>query len=262
MSDNTLSILADLGLAAARERESAQAAQPARVEPRRVLAVGEVEVHDGLTVWDRDSAEAVVGPDGPITRVRRERVVDEFDPHDYAATQPAAIRVLHRHDRDRPVGRVIHLEWRAGEPARILACFEVDAAEAEFWAGRDAYISPGTQRVDGRLRLDHLGLVDSTARIAAAPVKWAATTFAERSLWTPQSTPGYRVLVRAAAAHRKRAKDAGIRIMGHPGDEQLEERYVRPKKHPEHLLLPEYMRNNGEGGLHYSGGIGQILKVQ
>jgi hypothetical protein len=242
--DAPLSARAAIGMEAARNREPLPAAQPRRVEPRRVLATAEIESFDGASIW----------------RVGREDVHERFDPHDYEVTQPAEIPVLHRHDRDHRVGRVLHLEWGAGSPARILAAFEVDEAEAEFWAERAAFISPGTKRdARGRLVLDHIALCESTARIAAAPVKWAGSDFSGRSRWTRQTVPGFDLLTRAYDASRKR-NGAGIPIVGHPGvAEELEEhRAGRVTPGP---LMPEYMRHNGENGLYYSGGVGRILRV-
>lgn len=262
MNDDTLSTLAGLGMAAARQRESMPDVQPPRAEPPQVLAVAEIEVYDGASVWDATAAETVDTPAGPATRVLHKHVIDAFDPHEYDPVQPAEIRVRHRHDRAHTVGRVVHLEWGKGEPARILAVFAVDQAEVEFWAGQDVYVSPGTKRNDrGQLVLDHIGLTSSTARIAAAPVKWAGTTFEQRSRWTRQTVPGYELLMRAADAHRKRAKGAGIEIVGHPGfDEQQDEQAARSRVPGP--LMPEYMRNNGEGGLFYSGGGGRILRIE
>lgn len=259
--DVPLSARADLGLAAARERVPLQTTEPRRVEPRRVLATAEIECHDGASLWHRAASETVGMPAGSVTRVRSEQVLDQFDPHDYEAVQPREIPVLHRHDRNRRVGHVLHLEWGAGDPARILAVFEVDEAEADSWAGRDAFISPGTTRnARGRLVLDHIALCESTARIAASPVKWAGGDFSGRSRWTRQTTPGFDLLTRARAALRKRATGAGIPIVGHPGfDEGLEEQRARREPGP---LTPEYMRHNGEGGLFYTGGVGKILRVR
>jgi hypothetical protein len=258
--DVPLSARAAIGMEAARNREPLPVTQPRRGEPRRVLATAEIESHDGATQWHRDTATTVGTPAGPITRVHREQVLDAFDPHDYEPLQPADIRVLHRHDRARRVGRVLHLEWGQGEPSRILAVFEVDEAEAESWAGRDVFVSPGTTRNDrGRLVLDHLGLVPETARIAATPVKWAGSDFASRSRWTRQTTPGYDVLTRAHDALRKRAKGVGIPIVGHPGhDAQLEEQRTTRDPGP---LTPEYMRRNGQDGLFFSGGTGWVIRV-
>jgi hypothetical protein len=260
MNDNTLGTLADIGMAAAREREPLQVAQPRHVETRRVLATAEIECHDGASEGHRDTSTTVGTPTGPITRVQRELVLSQFDPHDYEVEQPRDIPVFHRHDRGRRVGSVLHLEWGQGDPARILAVFEVDAAEADSYTGRDVFISPGTLRNErGRLVLDHLGLVPATARIAAAPVKWAGSDFAGRSRWTRQTTPGFDVLTRAHHGIRKRAKGTGIPIVGHPGfDDQLEEHHASRDPGP---LAPDYWRKNGDGGLFYTGGIGKVLRV-
>jgi hypothetical protein len=243
--DTPLSARADLGMAAARERQPLPAA-PRPVGPRTVLATAELECYDGASIWRRGG----------------EDVHERFDPLDYDAVQPADIPVLHRHDRDRRVGHVLHLEWGQGSPARILAAFHVDAAEAEIWEGQDVFISPGTKRnANGRLVLDHLGLVPETARIAATPVRWAGSTFERRRTWTAQTTPGFHVLTRAYDASRKRAKGAGIPIVGHPGpvDEQIEEQ--RARRGDPGPLAAHYWRKNGEDGLFYSGGIGKILRV-
>jgi hypothetical protein len=256
--DDRLSGLAAIGMAAARQREPVPAAHQA--PPTLLLAVGELECYDGASLWHRDTAETVGTPTGPITRVRREDVHDWFDPHDYEPLQPSKIPVRHRHDRASRVGRVVHLEWGQGSPARILAVLEVDEAEADLWAGRDVFISPGTKRNErGRLVLDHVGLVQSTARIGAAAVRWTGTTFDRRHVWTRQTVPGFDLLTRAADARHKRPQDAdaGIPIVGHPGfDERLEEqRHAGPP-------ASDYMSRNGEGGLFYSGGGGRILDVQ
>ena len=260
--DDTLNVLADLGLTAAREREPLQTAQPRHVEPRRVLATAEVECHDGATLWHRDSSETVGTPAGEVTRVRSEQVLDRFDPEDYEPVQPEHIPVLHRHDRERRVGRVEYLQW-IEPPAKIVAVFSVDEAEADFWAERDVFISPGTKRnARGRLVLDHVGLVGETARIAASAVQWSDTTFARRCTWTRQTTVGFDLLRRAHDACRKRARAGGIPIVGHPGrDAELEEERARPTKYSQRLLLPDYMRSNGDDGVFYSGGVGKILRV-
>jgi hypothetical protein len=250
MDNNTLAALASIGMAAARDREPLQDDPPAPEPPR--LAVAEIECHDGATIWRTAMTETASTPVGPLVRVELGQVLDRFDPRDYATTQPADIPAYHHHDRSRRVGRVVFLAWGQGEPARIRAVLEIDAAEAEFWEGRTAYVSPGTKRnAAGRLELDHVGLVEATARIAASPVTWPGTTFGQCHLWTRQTVPGYDLLVRAHAARRQ---GTGIPIVGHPGhDEQLEE--LRDAG------SPAYMRNNGEGGLFYSGGVGRILNV-
>ena len=206
-------------------------------------------------------SETVTTPTGSMTRVQTGLVLDAFDPREYEATQPTDIPVLHRHNRAHRVGRVLHLEWGQGEPARILAVLEIDEEEAEHWRDRAAFISPGTRRNGhARLVLDHVGLVESTARIAASPVRWCGTTFEKRSRWTRQTVPGFDVLVRAHAALRGRAKGDGLPIVGHPGfDEQLDEqRSARTAVDP---LMPEYMKRNGENGVFYHGG-GYVLRVQ
>jgi hypothetical protein len=236
--------------------------QARRQEPRTTLAVAEVECHDGGTLWTRTTLESVAAPTGPLVRVQREVLLDQFDPRDYEAEQPADIPVLDRHDRAIRVGRVLHLEWGQGEPARIHGVLEVDEDAAEQWAGREVFLSPGTKRnASGRLVLDHVALVESTARIGAAAVRWTNTTFAARSRWTRQSVPGYDLLMRAADARRKRARGECIKIEGHPGtgDQLEEERSARTNANP---LLPEYMRKNGDAGLFYSGGIGRIVDVR
>jgi hypothetical protein len=242
--DTPLSARAAIGMEAARDREPLPVTEPRRVQPRRVLATAEIESIDGASIWRRG----------------REDVHERFDPHDYEPIQPRDIPVLHRHDRDRRVGSVLHLEWGTGDPARILAAFEVDEAEAEFWEGRDAFISPGTTRNErGQLRLDHIALCEATARIAATPVRWAGSDFAGRSRWTPQTTPGFNVLTRAHDAFRKRAKGAAIPIVGMPVvDDHLEEHRASRDPGP---LAANYWRKNGENGLFFSGGIGKILRV-
>jgi hypothetical protein len=247
MSDN-LRILADIGMRAALSREPLPA--PHAVPDPPVLGVAEIECVDGLTIWHRDSAQTVGTPAGLVTRVRREQIVDRFDPLDYAPTQPSEIRVLHRHDRNRRVGFVRYLEWGQGEPARIRAVFEVDATEADAWAGRDAFISPATAR-DGRgqLVLDHIALCESTARIAAAPVRWSRTTFEGRARWTRQ-TPDYDLLMRADAARRKRTDGEGIVIVGHPGIDERRglSRSADPVHDPNELLI--------------AGAVGSVLRVE
>jgi hypothetical protein len=262
-NDNTLRTLADLGMAAARQRERSQDEQPQQVEQPQVLMVAEIESHDGLSAWTHDTVETVTGPTGPIVRARSGQTWGRYPPGDYLPVQPATIRVLHHHDRDREVGVVEYLEWAEG-PTRIYAVCAVDAAVAEEWeAGGDAFVSPGTlrDRSTEKITLDHLGLCRSTARIGAPPVKWAHTTLERAHSWTPQTTPGYRWLLRAADARRKRAQGAGLPIVGHPGlqEQPGELRHAASRGQDP----PPYMRHNGEDGLFYSGGQGsKILRVR
>jgi hypothetical protein len=257
--DNTLNVLADVGMAA-RRQEPVQV-QARRQEPRTTLAVAEVECHDGGTLWTRTTAETVTAPTGPLVRVQRETLLDAFDPRDYEAEQPADIAVLDRHDRAMRVGRVLHLEWGQGEPARIHGVLEVDEDAAAYWAGREVFLSPGTKRnASGRLVLDHVALVESTARIGAAAVRWTNTTFERRHTWTPQTVPDRELLTRAHAIVRKRARGSSIMVVGHPGfDEQIGEQRASRDPGP---LTPEYMRRNGENNLFYSGGIGRVVDVR
>ena len=254
MSDETLDILANVGFQQARERQPLPVERPPAPPP--VLAVAEVECHDGASIWRRETATTVGTPTGTIVRIESEDVLESFDPRHYEPVQPARIPVLHRHDRKRTVGRVVHLEWRPGEPARIVAVMLIDPAEAEAWEGRDTFVSPGTRRIARRrIELDHLALCEGTARIAAAPVKWSDTTFERRSTWTRQTTPGFDVLRRAYAALRTRPTGAPIPIVGFPEhDEPLEEHRAQPS-------MPPYMRRNGDNGLFYSGGGGRVLDV-
>jgi hypothetical protein len=255
MHDNTLRTLAGLGMEAARSREPVPV-QARRQEPRPpVLMVAEIECHDGSSIWHRDTVSSVEAPSGI------EHVLERFAPADYSPTQPVMIPITRHHDRDRVIGHVEYLSWATG-PDRIFAVCSIAADAAEEWAQGDAYVSPGTRRNphSGRLTLDHLGLCRSTARIAAAPVKWTSTDFSARSRWTPQTTPRYDLLTRAYDARRERAKGAGIPIVGHPGfDEQLGEQRASRDPGP---LAPEYWRRNGEGGLHFSGGIGRVVDVR
>jgi hypothetical protein len=260
-NDATLRGLADLGFATARRTQPSEDVQRQQAEPPRVLMVAEIETQEGDSMWHRDTATTVTAPAGPITRVKREHILESFDPLDYEPMQRASIPVLHHHDRDQEIGQVEYLSF-ATDPKRILAVCSIDAAAADHWSQGESYISPGTGlNSSGRIVLDHLGLCRSTARIAAPAVKWAETTFDNRSRWTPQTVPGYALLVRAAEARRKRTQGAGIPIVGHPGfDEQFEEQRSAASRQAD-PLVPPYMRNNGEGGLFYSGGGGSVLRV-
>jgi hypothetical protein len=253
--DDRLSQLAQFGMDASRaaeeqaELERAERAARERLAPPPppVLMTAEVEVLDGLSRHRGGEYEC-------------------YDPLDYAPVQPAVIRVRHHHEKEREIGRVEYLEMAEGSPARIIAVCSIDASAAAEWSQADCFVSPGTVQRDGRIVLDHLGLVAQTARVAAAAVKWAGTTFDSRYTWTRQSTPGFDVLMRAHAAIRKRPKDAaGIPITGHPelAEQPAGQRALRPgRDHPAGVLAPEYMRRNGEGGLHYSGGSGWVLRVR
>jgi hypothetical protein len=259
---NELDSFAAHGWSVSRQRSQEQDAAPVapRTEEPGVLMVAEVEALDGASVWTSDSVTTVTGPTGPISRVVREDVHEHFSPADYAPLQPTKIRVLHHHDRAQEIGQVEYLAWASG-PDRIIAVCSIDAAAAEFWSDGDCYVSPGTRRDEhGRITLDHLGLCRSTARLAAARVKWVGTTFEQRSIWTPQTVPRLDLLQRADDARRKRARDAGIPIVGHPGFEEhpaeLEER--REPQRGE----SEYWRRNGENGLFFTGGHGRILDVK
>jgi hypothetical protein len=248
-NDDTLNTLAAVGLSAAREREPLPLPRPAPRPP--VLMVAEIETHDGSSIWHRDTASSVEA-----------HVLERFDPADYEPVQPATIPVLHHHDNGRVIGHVEYLAWATG-PDRIFAVCSIAADAAEDWGQGECFVSPGTRRNphSGRLTLDHLGLCRSTARIAAAPVKWTSTDFSARSRWTPQTTPRHDLLTRAYDARRKRPQTEGIPIEGHPstGDQLEEERSARTNANP---LLPEFMRRNGQNGLFYSGGVGRILRVE
>jgi hypothetical protein len=87
--------------------------------------------------------------------------------------------------------------------------------------GGDCFVSPGVrcQVRNGRnidITIDHLGIVERTARIAATPVSWIVSNFSERSRWTPQTTQHHRLLLEAAEARRKRRGTGGMPIVGHP----------------------------------------------
>lgn len=220
-----LSIFAQAGLDAARaraeafERERLEAAM--RPPPKRppTLAVAEIEVLDGLS-FER-------GPSG-------EKTVTRYDPAGYAPVQPREIAVLRGHDEAHPVGRVAHLEWAEGPPRRIWGVLEVDEAEAEAWQGRPAYVSPGTtRRGRGPIVLEHVGLVGSTARVAATPVRWLNTGWYRRSYWTRQQVAHFDLLVRAADARQRRARGEELVIHGHPAlqDAEILERSAAAVEH-------------------------------
>jgi hypothetical protein len=189
-----------------------------RFKGEPVLLVAEVESFDGVSVQGRCVTTTAVVLGRTFTHVDRTDEYVHYRPPDYRNHQPASIPVLHRHDRDRRVGRVEYLKWVDG---RILAVAEVDGDEAAHWmALGNCYISPGVRcsTRNGRnvdIKLDHLGLVERTTRVGARAVEWSVTSFEERHHWTPQTTPGYRLLVEAEA-RRKRRAGAPLEIVDHP----------------------------------------------
>ena len=216
---------------------------------RPVLLVCEVETADGTSIQNRYESSTVVSPSGPITRVDRHRDYMTYPAADYEPVQPAAIPVYHHHDRDRRVGVVEYLRYVA-PPGRIVAVATVDADEAAFWMGQSGgcYVSPGVLVERGGHRgtvLDHLGLVAATARVAAAPVTWAVTTFEERSTWH-NTMPGYRLLREAADARRNRDADAGTPIVGHPDNEPVGK--INPPRGSEWRHDPREIFHSGGNG--------------
>ena len=257
--DAPLSARADLGMAAAREREPLPAAQPLPVEPRQVLGTGEVECHDGATLWTRDAAETFDAPTGSVTRVHREHVLDRFDPHPYLAVQPPDIPVLHRHDRTRPVGHVLHLEWAQASPRAFWP--------SSMWtrpkriSGRNGTCSFRPAPAPATGEGGSCWIISRWSRPRPALVRPPSGGRAQASTGgalVPQSTPGFRLLTRAHAAIRARASSEGIPIVGHPGSDDEHDRRYDPRDAPAgRVLLPSYMRRNGEDGVFYSGGVGR-----
>jgi hypothetical protein len=190
--------------------------------------VAEVETADGTSIQHSYSHETVGTPSGDITRATRHEEIAFYRPADHRHQQPARIPVLHRHDRSRQVGTVAYLKWIKPDN-RIVAVCEVDVDEAAHWlAAGDCYVSPGVRsrplharNVD--IELDHLGLVASTARVAARPVQWAVTSFEERRRWTRQTVPSFDLLVAAAEARRRRRAGEPLEIVGHPDIPQEDE---------------------------------------
>jgi hypothetical protein len=186
-----------------------------------VLMVAEVETADGISIQHSYSHDTAVTPSGVISRAYRHEEFGFYRSADYRPVQPGRIPVLHRHDRRRQVGTVEYLKWVEPD-GRIVAVCEVDGDEAAAWlAHGDSFISPGVRcrDRDGHredIELDHLALVEATARVAARPVRWAVTSFEERRRWA-NTMPQYRLLVEAAEARRKRRGMDETLIVGHPG---------------------------------------------
>ena len=165
----------------------------------------------------------MVTPTGRVTSVRRTDDLMRYRAADYRPVQPARIPVLHRHDRNRQVGRVEFLRWVKPD-GRIVAVASVDGDEAVEWMARgDCFISPGVRcrTRNGHcedIELDHIALCEATARDGARPVTWLPTTFEERRTWA-NTMPQYRLLCEAAEARRKRrgaGRDARSSIIPDP----------------------------------------------
>jgi hypothetical protein len=186
--------------------------------------IAEVESFDGVSVQGRCTTTTAIALGRTLTHVERSDEYVHYRAADYRCHQPASVPVLYRHDTDRRVGHVEYLKWAGG---RILAVAEIDGDEAAHWLARgDCYVSPGVhcQTRNGRntdIVVDHLGLVESTARVAARPVSWVVSNFEERARWTPQTTPHFRLLVEAVEARRRRRGMGGLSIVGHPDSESL-----------------------------------------
>ena len=129
-------------------------------------------------------------------------------------------RTRGRSNQRRQVGHVEFLKWVA-PPGRIMAVATVDGDEAAYWVAHgDCFVSPGVRcrTVGGRaedIEIDHLGLCEATARVAARPVTWAVTSFEEQYTWA-NTQPHHRLLVEAAEARKRRRAGAPLEIVGHP----------------------------------------------
>jgi hypothetical protein len=200
-----------------------------KLKGRPVLMVAEVEQGDGASIQHTYEHYSAVTPSGTITRAVRHDDITFSAAADYRTIQSAEIPVLHRHDPRRKVGEVVYLKWIHPD-TRIVCVCEVDGDEAVEWVTRhdSGFISPGTKctprgahRLD--VEIDHLGLVESTARLAARPVAWVPTSFEERSKWA-YPMAHYGLLREAAEARRKRRGMGEMPIVGHPHIVQEDER--------------------------------------
>jgi HK97 family phage prohead protease len=189
--DIPLSARADIGMAAARQRQPLPAAPPR--ERERIIVSGVVASPDGYCAWDIATGDT--SEDGTL-RARRHRIWRHDPPEAYAAEQPARIPVLIDHRAGQEVGEVLHLERRHGQ---LYAVAEVDL-DYEDVQGMDLRWSSGTVGTTRPLRIRELSLTAEPASVGLPPVKFCPEPTLTRAI----AHPGNRPLLQGAIEARKR----------------------------------------------------------
>jgi hypothetical protein len=161
--DPTLDILAGRAFDQAREREPlppphrSAATEYNRPSPQKTTAVGTIADELGHCSWTKYTGTTL--PDGTLRASKT--VLWSNDSADlYGLEHPSVIPVYWEHDRTKPMGRVVHLERRAG---RLRCVAELDLLSRSSMASPCGGAARRPGRSDGAVP-DPRGIVDRPAR--------------------------------------------------------------------------------------------------